>query len=90
MQEYQLKVKVRPYKRLEKERDMHLQAYLNNAATATVKKQGKIVSAYPSFNDFFNYDKRLKEIEGETKKKEERSLTNLERIVLKANSQKGG
>ena len=85
MQEYQLRLGNIKFERLDDERDIYLQAYLNNRATATVKKGKDIVSAYPNFKDFFDYEKRLEEMI-EPKEKEERKLTRLESLVLQANS----
>ena len=85
MQEYQLRLGNIKFERLDDERDMYLQAYLNNRATATKKKGKEIVSAYPSFKDFFDYEKRLEEMT-EPKEKEEQKLSRLESLLLQANS----
>lgn len=49
--------------RVDKEYDMHLQAWLNHAVTATKEKGNKHVPAYKSFKDFYDYEKELKKIE---------------------------
>lgn len=85
MQDYQLRIGNIRFEQLDKERDLYLQAYLNNRATATKKKGKDIVSAYPEFKDFFDYEKRLEEMT-EPKEKEERKLSRLESLVLQANS----
>lgn len=54
--------------RIDKEYDMHLQAWLNNQATATKTtgsgKNQKTESVYKGFNDFFDYEKKLQEVDG--------------------------
>lgn len=53
--------------RIDKEYDMHLQAWLNAAATATKEtgsgKNAKQVSIYKNFKEFFDYEKRIKEVD---------------------------
>lgn len=46
--------------RVDREKDMYLQAWINNQVKAT-NKDGK--SVYKSFKDFYDYDKALKEID---------------------------
>lgn len=48
---------------VDKEYDMHLQAWLNHAVTTTKEQGNKHVPVYKSFKDFFDYEKRLKEVE---------------------------
>ncbi len=61
--EYEMKMKAFNLARVDKERDMHLQAWLNHAATATKEQSKKVVSVYKDFNEFFDYKKRLEEVE---------------------------
>lgn len=56
MRAYQLK-------RVDKEYDMHLQAWLNVQAGTTKESGGKTRPVYDSFKKFFDYKKRLKEID---------------------------
>lgn len=53
--------------RIDKEYDIALQAWMNHQATATkttgTGKNQKTVSVYNGFNDFFDYEKKLKEVE---------------------------
>ena len=89
-EEYKIRMKIYPVKRVEAERDIYLLAYLTNRATATVKKGKDIVSAYPSFDDFYDYKSRLKEVSGISEIEEPRKLTSLESLILEATSQGGG
>lgn len=62
LQEYLLKFKAFQLQRIDKEYDMHLQAWINQQA-GSVKSQGdKQVPVFKSFRDFFDYEKRISEI----------------------------
>lgn len=54
--------------RIDKEYDIALQAWMNSQATATKTtgsgKNQKTESVYEDFKDFFDYEKKLKEIKG--------------------------
>ncbi|WP_193568272.1 hypothetical protein [Gracilibacillus saliphilus] len=63
-----MKMKAYNLKRVDIERDMHLQAWLNHQVTATKEQGKKHVPVYKNFTDFFDYEKRVKEIENPTKK----------------------
>lgn len=82
--EYLLKMKAYRLKRIDKEHDMHLQAWLNHQVTST-KEQGKEqVPVFKSFKDFFDYEKRIAE---ETKPKQSisKKARNMARIASVAN-----
>lgn len=51
-------------KRIDNERDMHIQAWLNYQVQATKPKGKKTVPVYKNFKDFYDYDKNIREIEG--------------------------
>jgi len=61
MKAYQLK-------RIDQEYDMHLQAWLNHVVTASKEQGKKQVPVFKKFEDFFDYEKRLKEVIGEQKR----------------------
>lgn len=48
---------------IDKEYDMHLQAWLNHQVTLTKEQGKKQVPVYTSFKDFYDYEKNIKEIE---------------------------
>lgn len=64
LEEYRLRMKAYQLRRVDKEYEMHLQAWLNHAVTATKKQGEKYVPVFKEFKDFFDYEKRIKEIEG--------------------------
>lgn len=83
--EYQLKMKAKSLERLDNQLDIHLQAWVNQQATATDKK-GK--SIFNNFDDFFDYDKQKRKIlygEYEPEKKQDRKLIYL---LQKANGER--
>ncbi len=82
--EYELKMKAYNLARVDKERDMHLQAWLNHAATATKEQGKKVISVYKDFTDFFDYKKRLREIEQPIKRIDPH-LRKMARLAIKAN-----
>lgn len=58
--EYEARMYAFRLSEVDREHDMHLQAWLANQASAT-KESGK--SVFKSFKDFFDYEKQVKEIE---------------------------
>lgn len=88
--EYEIKMQAHNLAQVDKEFDMHLQAWLNHAVTAT-KEQGKnTVPVYKNFKEFYDYDKRLKETEGTKEKKLNPKLRRLAQMAARVNSGKGG
>lgn len=62
--EYLYRMKAHSLSRVDKEYDLHLQAWLNEQVGAT-KKQGKnSVPLYKNFKDFFDYNKAIETIKG--------------------------
>lgn len=57
--EYLYRMKAYSLSRVDAEYDLHLQAWLNVQAGAKRMKGDKQVSVYKSFNDFFDYKKRV-------------------------------
>lgn len=70
--------------RIDKEYDIAMQAWMNHQATATKStgsgKNAKTVSVYDSFKDFFDYEKKLKEVE----EPETRGLSDIEKRMARA------
>src|SRR5699024_12436951 len=62
---YEYEARMHAYKlsQVDKERDMHLQAWLNYQVTATKESGKKQVPVFKSFKEFYNYERNLKEIE---------------------------
>lgn len=64
VEEYLMLMEAYKYKKLDKEYETHLQAYLNHAVKATKKVGKSQQTLFPTFKDFFDYDKRLKKLNG--------------------------
>ena len=77
-------MKAESLKRVDSEYEIHLQAWVSHQVKAEKKQGKKTVPVYEKFNQFFNYEERINSIL--KPKKEEKKLTNLERLMLQANS----
>lgn len=64
LEEYAYRMRAYSFLRLDKLYDMHLQAWLQRAVKATKLKGKKEVPVYEKFEDFFDYDQHLNQIEG--------------------------
>ena len=69
--EYEMRIKAYQYEELDKQRDLHYLAFLNQAVQSTTGKGKSQKMKYTSFDKFFDYDKHAKAIEGETDQAEE-------------------
>lgn len=88
--EYALLMKAHRLKRIDKEHDMHLQAWVNQSAKAMKEVGKKQVPVYKSFKEFFDYEKRLAEIEKPKKAKLTRNQKRMAELAAKVNAGKGG
>ncbi|WP_246521641.1 hypothetical protein [Ornithinibacillus massiliensis] len=66
--EYQMRMKAFNLGRIDKEYVMHQQAWLNHQVTLTKEQGKKQVPIYKRFEDFFDYKKRIKEVEHDEKR----------------------
>ena len=67
--EYKLLMKAVRLKQIDKEYELHLQAYLNLLVKAEKKAgKGKSRPVYRKFKQFYDYEKRLAEIESKENK----------------------
>lgn len=71
--------------RIDKEHDMHLQAWLNHAVTSTKEKNKKTVPVYKTFDEFFDYKKRLSEVEGKKNSRLTPQQKKMAQIAAKVN-----
>ena len=75
--------------RIDKEYDMHLQAWLHQMAKSTknvgTDKKPKHEPVYKTFQEFFDYEKRLEEVQGTKKSVITPRMKMLARIAAKAN-----
>ena len=80
-----MRMKAFQLERIDKEYDMHLSAWLNHAVTATKEQNKKQVPVYKKFEDFFNYKKRIEEIEGKKQSKITPQMRRMAQIAAKLN-----
>lgn len=73
--EYRLLMKSKELKIVDKHYELHLQAYLNMAASARKQVGKKIKPVYMHFNKFFDYQKELDRVMGIKKKSKFDGLT---------------
>ena len=77
-------MKAKSLKRVDSEYEIHLQAWVSHQVKAEKKQGKKTVPVYEKFSQFFDYEKRINDVL--KPKKEEKKLTNLEKLMLQANS----
>lgn len=88
LEEYSLQMQAHRLKQIDKEHDMHLQAWLNHGVTATKEQGKKQVPVYKTFKDFYDYQKRLKEVE-RPKTKLNIKNRHMAQIAMQVNAGKG-
>jgi len=81
--EYEAKMHAFELRKVDKEHDMHKQAWLNEVVSQTKKQGKKQVPMYKSFKDFYDYEKRLKEVSrnDDNNKQEIQRLANIAKNV---------
>lgn len=84
--EYLFRMKAHALQRVDNEYDMHLQALIDRSANATEKNGKKTSYVYKNMKDFFDYEKRIEEIEGEQRKPLSETHKRMARIAKKLNS----
>lgn len=62
--DYAIQMKVHNLREIDKEHDMHLQAWLNARVQDTKEQGKKQVPVYKNFEQFYNHKERLLEVEG--------------------------
>ncbi len=82
--EYNFLMKVEALKKLDREEESHLQAWLNWQVQATKTQGKKEVPVFPSFGKFFDKQKAEDKILGK-KQEEVKNDDNLIRLLKKAN-----
>lgn len=73
--EYEARMYAYHLREIDKEEEMYLQAWLIQQAQATKEKGKYQVSVYDSFTDFFNKEERIKALDKEIGKVENKALT---------------
>lgn len=80
--EYSLRMKAYSLKRVDKDRDIHLQAFMNQVAKSTKSKGKKQVPVYKDFKDLYDHEK----IERKVLYPNEEQTNNIISLVFKANN----
>ena len=88
IEEYELLMKSYSLKRLDQERDMHWQAYLNMAVQQTEERGKKTYSKFPTFKKFFDYEKSKRELLGIKEIKQDK-YKDIKNLILIANKRGG-
>lgn len=88
LQEYELRMKAFNLSRIDRERELHWQAFLNNAVQQTKERGKRTVPVYPTFKSFFDYEKHVERATGEQVKKKEKH-SKIKQLVLIANMRGG-
>lgn len=85
LKQYFLMLKSYNLKRIDKERDMHWQSWLNLVVQNTKKQGKKTIPLFRSFDNFFDYEKALEQIKGKTESSDDNELR---KLLIAANSVK--
>lgn len=70
-------------RKLEREHEIYLAAYVSEVAKSTKKIGKKIVPAYPTFKDFYDYEEKRRNILGDEKSQ---SKERIAQLIVHANS----
>lgn len=84
-------MKAHGLKRLDKERELHLQAYLNLAVQATKERGKRSYPAYPTFRSFYDHEGHERDFLGLSPKVDEKTkqTNRMKHLVLLANTEGG-
>lgn len=88
LEEYHLRMKAHALARLDRERDLHMQAYLNLAVQSTKERGKKTYPSYPTFASFFDYERHERMLLGESQPMKVDRHKEIKHLILLAN--KGG
>lgn len=75
------------YMQVDKQNEIHMLAFLTNAAGATRKIGNNIEPVYKNYKDFFDYEGELKKLDTRSDQKKKTMYENLSKLVRK---KKGG
>ena len=88
LKEYGWLIEAKELRDIDRERDMHWQAYLNFMASAKKESGNKLVPVHKTFKHFFDYKKELKRAEERNNpKKKDKRFEGIAQIIKR---QKGG
>lgn len=90
MFEYEARMYAFRLQRVDEDLKMHKQAWLDHQVTATKEQGKKQIPVFKKFEQFFDYEKQIKEIEREFEegKKLPERLRNLAQIAKKSNERR--
>ena len=60
--EYEARMYAHELKQVDKQHEIHIQAWVNKQVNATKKKGDGEISIYKEFKDFFNFEKEIRKI----------------------------
>ncbi|MFD2209374.1 hypothetical protein ACFSMW_06590 [Virgibacillus halophilus] len=83
--EYEMKMQAFNLSQVDKQHEMHMQAWLNHQVTATKESGKKQVPVFKKYEDFFNYEKSLKQVEKPKQKSISPRMKRMARIAAKLN-----
>ncbi|MGN7284341.1 hypothetical protein ACTHP3_05235 [Shouchella rhizosphaerae] len=89
LKEYQVRMKAYQLKRVDKEFEMHHQAWINNQVKATKEVGKKPVPIYKTFKEFYDYEAQVKEIHNPGSYKLSKRLRRLAKLATRANGKEG-
>jgi len=85
LRQYALMMKAIKLQRVDQVHDLHLQAWLNQQIKETKKNGKKTVPYYKKFDQFFDYDKKIREVTGKPANNNAENNA-LREMILRANS----
>ncbi|MGX9933380.1 hypothetical protein [Virgibacillus sp. Bac332] len=88
LREYLLRLHAFQLQQIDREYNMHKQAWLNHQVTLTKEQGKKQVPIYKRFKDFFDYEKYLKELR-KPKIRLNNQMKRMATIAKQVNSKKG-
>lgn len=83
--EYLYRMKAHALAAIDKERDMHLQAWLMRDINMTETVGKKETYRHIEFNKFFDYEKRIEAVNGVKEKKVNKRMRNMAQAAKRAN-----
>ncbi|WP_433956996.1 hypothetical protein [Cytobacillus horneckiae] len=84
--EYSMRMKAFNLARIDKEHEMHQQAWINQKATATKKQGDKFIPVYKEFKDFYDFNARLRELEAPKKSRLTTEQRKMAKIAASVNA----
>lgn len=84
--EYRLLMKAHHLKQVDEQHRLHKAAWLHRAASATKEVGKKEVPVHKTFKDFFDYEARLKEVEGPKKARLSPQQKRMAELAAKVNA----